>query len=761
MVMAMDIFIPPELLAESPQTGGHFLRINKYGTDTEELLLRFFELAVKHGAFLEKGMANPTAGDIAYFESSCAVDFRLDKGFIKASAKKFSTATDSVLDRLSDSLFQSLSRLKGEGKNDSILKNIFIKFMCWLRRDIARAIAPSKEKYPPKILCNGGLSRHEMMMLTAAAAAGCDVLIAEYDGSAYFDKLPDIEKTAELISVTGGSDFPSGFTLSDIRKKADEMRRRAAVISSGNTGRTALTPAPKNGGYCVNAWISGDIFGDILTDSAKRGNEPDTVYTCYARINGAENKTTYLGDLYKFYITLKETREPVIIENGITPPSNEEISAISRGNYRTPADMITALSANIVHSDIKLQAMLRRAFAAVMDMYFAENGSDMRKGISKAVFLLCFLKRYQGALFGSYRTKFPCLIIFGGCKSSGEAMFVKMIARCPADVLILRPDLNSKCELSDNMLYERNFTESLPAEKFPKENGDASMGTVAYYAERELDTMMYTDTGIYRSHQYSKANSVVLRTMYEEIPLLWNTELKYRPNFSTSGDMVNIPVIMAKISGVKDKDMPRYWNELHDLISAYPESTLVFKGEPIITEEGSCEYAVGLMRNGRLNKSAVKAHKNYHYGFLKEETQDYILDKLAAFLEANVIKDRKSGGLEYRIIHIALNMGSEILRLIQKFDFTSINPKVVYISTGENIISRSDSILLAFLSRLGFDVIFYVPTGYQSAEKYYTDGVMSCLETGEYMFDLTVPDLSKRIADPKKSIFKRIFGKEK
>ena len=58
-------------------------------------------------------------------------------------------------------------------------------------------------------------------------------------------------------------------------------------------------------------------------------------------------------------------------------------------------------------------------------------------------------------------------------------------------------------------------------------------------------------------------------------------------------------------------------------------------------------------------------------------------------------------------------------------------------------------------------MIFYIPTGYQSAEKYYTDGVMNCLETGEYVFDLTVPDLSKRIADPKKSIFKRIFGKEK
>ena len=168
-----------------------------------------------------------------------------------------------------------------------------------------------------------------------------------------------------------------------------------------------------------------------------------------------------------------------------------------------------------------------------------------------------------------------------------------------------------------------------------------------------------------------------------------------------------------------------------------------------------------LMKKGKLNKAAVKAHKNYNYGFLKEETQDYILDKLAAFLEMDIIKDRKVGGLEYRIIHIALNMSSNILRLIQKFDFTAVNPKIIYIAVGENIISRADSILLAFLGKLGFDVIFYVPTGYQSAEKYYSAGVISCMETGEYMFDLQIPDLTKKIADPKKSIFKRIFGKDK
>ncbi|MGN0637329.1 MAG: YceG family protein [Huintestinicola sp.] len=758
----MNILIPAELLSEELSAGGHFLRINKYGTDTEELLLRFFALAVRHGAFLEKGMANPTAGDIAYFESSCAMNFKLDRDFIKAAAKKCCNASDSALSAMADSFFESLSRLKSEGKNDSILKNTFIKFMCWLRRDIARALAPSKEKYPPKILCKGGLSRHEMMMLAAAVKAGCDVLIAEYDGAAYFDKLPECEKMAALLEVTGGSDFPSGFTLADIRKKGSGVRNAAAGTPSVSRIVPAVNAAPalKNGGFCVNAWISGNIYADILTEPAARGNEPDTYYTCYARINGAENKTTYLSDLYSFYMKLRETRDPLVIDKAIELPSNEEINSISRGNYRTPADMTAALSQNIVHSDPKLQGIMRNAFCAVMDMYFAD-GNDMRKGISKAVFLLCWLKRYQKELFGGGRKGFPCLIIFGGCRNASEAMFVKMIARCPADVLILRPELGGKCELYDDLMYERNFTESLPAEKFPREGGDASLGTVAYYAERELDSMMYTDTGIYRSHQYAKANAVVLRTMYEEIPMLWSSELKFRPNFSVSGDTVNIPVIMAKISGVKDKDLPRYWNELHEMAMAYPDSTLIFKGEPITNEEGSCEYAVGFMKNGRLNRSAVKAHKNYNYGFLKEETQDYILDKLSSFLEANVIKDQKSGGLEYRIIHIALNMGSDILRIIQKFDFTAVNPKVIYIATGENVISRADSILLAFLSKLGFDVVFYVPTGYQSAEKYYNSGVLNCLETGEYMFDLQIPDLSRRTADPKKSIFRRIFGKDK
>jgi len=54
-----------------------------------------------------------------------------------------------------------------------------------------------------------------------------------------------------------------------------------------------------------------------------------------------------------------------------------------------------------------------------------------------------------------------------------------------------------------------------------------------------------------------------------------------------------------------------------------------------------------------------------------------------------------------------------------------------------------DSILTAFLNLIGFDIVFFVPTGYQSIEKYFNTQLMEEHQIGEYMYDLQVPDLKK------------------
>lgn len=79
--------------------------------------------------------------------------------------------------------------------------------------------------------------------------------------------------------------------------------------------------------------------------------------------------------------------------------------------------------------------------------------------------------------------------------------------------------------------------------------------------------------------QYGKANIISLQTMYEEIKILWDQELKYRPDFSVVDGVVNIPVIFAKVSGVKDGQTAGYWTSVKELVT---EDTVVIKRAPYI-----------------------------------------------------------------------------------------------------------------------------------------------------------------------------------
>lgn len=113
-----------------------------------------------------------------------------------------------------------------------------------------------------------------------------------------------------------------------------------------------------------------------------------------------------------------------------------------------------------------------------------------------------------------------------------------------------------------------------------------------------------------------------------------------------------------------------------------------------------------------------------------KKMQDYILDKLGLLIAQKTIRGTGENGTEYTIISTVLNMNKDIIRMIQKFDFTKKNPKLIYINTTETVISLEDSILTAFLSLLGFDVVFFVPTGYQSVEKYFNTKVMRSIRSG-------------------------------
>ena len=407
--------------------------------------------------------------------------------------------------------------------------------------------------------------------------------------------------------------------------------------------------------------------------------------------------------------------------------------------------MILDLSSNFNSiSNTELRHIVHKSFVDIMLTESKKEGNNLNRLTNKAVYLLCWFRRYMPNLLANWKMPdIACFIHMGECKNENEAMFLSFLARLPVDVLILNPNLNTKCCLEDRLLYEVNYQESLSMTRYPEESSQVRIGTVAYHAERELDTLMYQDSGIYRNQQYGKANVICLQTMYEEIKILWDQELKYRPNFSTVDGVVNIPVIFAKVSGVKDGLVAPYWVSVKELIT--PDTTVITRAPYIRPTDPSPmkSFAAEFFKNGKLQRNKIKNHPNYPYGILREDMQDFILDKLQIMIDQKLIRGIGENGTEYTVIAQVLNLPKDIVRQIQKFDFTKKNPKLIYINTTETIISLEDSILTAFLNLIGFDIVFFVPTGYQSIEKYFNTQLMEEHQIGEYMYDLQVPDLKK------------------
>ena len=80
------------------------------------------------------------------------------------------------------SIYDTLDAMRKEGKNDNMLKNAYIKFMCWLYYKFERIVNQLGEDKVPKILYEGEISNYELKLITVLSNAGCDVVLLQYKG---------------------------------------------------------------------------------------------------------------------------------------------------------------------------------------------------------------------------------------------------------------------------------------------------------------------------------------------------------------------------------------------------------------------------------------------------------------------------------------------------------------------------------------------------------------------------------------------------
>ena len=722
-------------LGKRKQKGVFFYRINGYNPQIHEFILRYYEDARLCGVIIEGKLPNPTNDNLSYYAEIMGTHFELSKEFINISLKKWLPRMNVFQrENVSDSIFNTLNGLKKAGKTDSILKNIYIKFMCWLYYKFERIVNHFGEEKLPKILYEGTISAHELLLMSVLSEAGCDVVLLQYHGDAEYQKFDKESVRSDNLQISGLQPFPESFSIKQIRMELQESINRQQIYG-------------KKAGLCrcTNTWGSTeDAFEKIKKSPELRGNTKNSFYNCFLQISGVQDCQTYENELYQLQLQLKtDGRKMVIVNQKIETPTPEEINGVSRKAYQNLNQLIADLVKNIDYAaNADLQQLMKQTFVEIVEKY-GKIETNINRLTNSAVYLLCWLKRFQYKLFGNWKaSEIACFFYMGGCQNENESLLCKFLARLPVDVVIFTPNLNQGCCLKDSELLCIQNEFSMELSNYPEDGASLRIGTVAYHAERELDTLLYRDTGIFRSQQYTKANALPLHTAYEEISILWNNEVKYRPNFSTVDGVVNIPVLFAKISGVKNGDIVAYWNDIRKLIT---DDTVVVKRVPQIMSTDSNPikpYTTEFLKNGRLQRQKILQHKEYQYSFLRESVQEYLLDKLQQLIQLKIIVGTMKNGTEYTIISVALNMEKKILQLIQGFDFTKKNPKLIYLITDEKSLSLEDTILASYLNLIGFDVLFFVPTGYQTVEKFFNESYVEEHQIGSYRYDLQVPDLN-------------------
>lgn len=730
--------------SKRPDKGVFFCRISGYNTDIKNFIIKYIEYAKKNGILIEEKISNPNEQNLNYYTEIMGTDFILDMEFIEKKLKKWLThLNDMQALNIANAIYNVLNEMKKQNKNDNMLKNAYIKFMCWLYYKFEIILSRLGNEQLPKILYSGNINKYELLILSILAHAGCDIVLINYNEDEY-KKIDNENKLSYNYKKDGMTEFPNTFSLKEINNE---------IIK---TQKYALKPEIS---VCTNSSITGEPFFDILKNPFDRGNEPDSCYNCFIKIIGVNDRLTYLNELFKFYANLKENKRNIVIEDKCLPiPNIDEINKIKRHNYKDFEHMIFDISQNIHLNNITQTA--RQRFIEIFKEEKFNTDDNLNRLMNKAVYILCWFNRYKDKLFKNYRKKdISVFIFFGGCKNKNESLFIRFLAGLPVDVLILVPDLNFKCILKDKLLFLKKYTESLNADAFPKDETTLKIGTAAYHAEQDLNNTLYKNTGLYQNKQYKKASALTLKTMYEEIEILWNQDAKYRPNFITTDEKVIIPVILAKASGVKNKNTADYWKDIKKLIT---DNTYLINKTPYIdTNEFNpiIQYAHLFLKNGHLLKDKIKNHNCYKYSHIREEMQDYILEKLEILIDKKIIKGTFENGMEYKIISVILNLDNEILRLIQKYDFTKAIPKVVFINTTEKMYSLDDSITTAFLNLIGFDILFFAPNGYRNIEQFFTKNIIEEYQIGDYVYDMQIPDFNNIKNERHISWINRLLGK--
>lgn len=221
--------------------GVYFYRINGYSEEIGEFIKKYYDVARRTGVVIEGKIPNPDEGNLSYYNEIMGMEFQMNIGFILMSLRKWLPRMNEFQrQNVADSIYDSLDSMRRSGKTENMLKNAYIKFMCWLYYKFERIVNQLGENnmYKKNILVS-----HKAAF---SDSAYMNVLFSDKTGTITQGNLSLVEfitGSGDIVNSIQSREFIEAITLNNLAKISSEGK----AIGSNNMDRALLSYAISNG----------------------------------------------------------------------------------------------------------------------------------------------------------------------------------------------------------------------------------------------------------------------------------------------------------------------------------------------------------------------------------------------------------------------------------------------------------------------------------------------------------------------------------
>ena len=149
-----------------------FYRVAGYSGEVAAFLTQYDQAARTNGVVIEGRIPNPDPKQLDYLAEMMGSDFQLDAGFLTQKLTRWLPRLTGVQrEAVVTAMTATLQDLQAHGKNENMLRNAYIKYMCWLYYKFERILGRLGGDELPKILYDGTVSSYELQLLVILATS--------------------------------------------------------------------------------------------------------------------------------------------------------------------------------------------------------------------------------------------------------------------------------------------------------------------------------------------------------------------------------------------------------------------------------------------------------------------------------------------------------------------------------------------------------------------------------------------------------------